>query len=79
MTPQEHKLMMTMFARQSQMLEILTTVLKREEILKGDDIRAFSEVVILNDDLSKEIALSVAEEYRRAAKAFGVVVDEAGS
>lgn len=74
MTSQEHQLMMTMFARQSQMLEILTTVLKREEILKGDDIRAFTEAVVFDGALTKEIAESVADEYKRAAKNFGIEI-----
>jgi hypothetical protein len=72
MTPQEHKLMMTMFARQSQMLEILVTVMKREGILERDDIAAFTNVVTSDVSLNDEILQSVADEYKKAAKFFRV-------
>jgi hypothetical protein len=72
MTPQEHKLMMTMFARQSQMLEILVTVMKREGILERDDIAAFTNIVTSDASLHDEILQSVADDYGKAAKYFGV-------
>jgi hypothetical protein len=72
MTPQEHKLMMTMFARQSQMLEILVTVMKREGILERDDVAAFTNVVASDVTLNNEILQSVADEYKKAAIVLGV-------
>lgn len=75
MTKQEHLLMMTMFTRQSQMLEILHTVMKREDLLKGDDLQAFISVIANDDPLNTEIAQSVSSEYKTLAKHFNIVLD----
>jgi hypothetical protein len=75
MTSQEHLLMLTMFARQSQMLEILVTVMKREGMLAGDDIAAFANVVGADAHLTEEIIRSVRDEYKSVATRFGVGVN----
>ena len=71
MTDKEHALMMMMFTRQDMYIQILFDILKREEIIQGDDISAF-EAVARNDPKGSAVFDRVDEQYRMFAKVLGL-------
>jgi hypothetical protein len=74
MTPQEHELMATMFAKQLRYIELLVQILQSREIIEGDDLAAFLSLV-RSDERNNAAALRAAKaEYRKAAKEIGLRV-----
>jgi hypothetical protein len=74
MTPQEHELMATMFAKQLRYIELLVQILRSRGIVEGDDLAAFLSLVRA-DQGNKTAALRAAKaEYRKAAKEIGLMV-----
>jgi hypothetical protein len=45
MTNDEHTLMIMMFAKQAQQIKVLFEVLKSNDLIKDDDIAAFTDIV----------------------------------
>lgn len=73
MTPQEHELMLTMFARMQEAVGILTEVLKRDGLLTGDDEKAFSHAVHHDPNRTVQFALQAWHDYQSCAAQVGVV------
>ncbi len=63
MTDKKHALMMMMFTRQRQYIQMLLNILDREGITKGDDVTAFDYAVI-NDPASFSSFQRTDEQYR---------------
>lgn len=73
MTPQEHKMMMLMFARMYQHYGILMDVLKSRELLTGDDAQAFSHAAHFDDQKTMQFVLRAWRDYQAAAIQSDVV------
>jgi hypothetical protein len=64
--------MIGLFAKQLQMTQIITDLLKSRGVATDDDVSAF-EYVATEDDSSKAAALQAAKAYYlQAAKSFGI-------
>jgi type IV secretory pathway protease TraF len=66
MTDKEHALMMMMFTRQTMYIQMLIDILKRDEIIEGDDVSAFDSAVI-NDPASISAFERTDAQYRAFA------------
>ena len=73
MNPQEHELMVLMFARLIQAMSTLSDALKREGIWTGADEQAFRAVAQLDDRRILECAALALTEYLKCAKTVGVL------
>jgi hypothetical protein len=73
MTPQEHNLMVLMFARTHQAMAAITETLKSRDLWTGDDEKAFNRAVHENDELLLKCAARVLSDYRTIAEQEGVV------
>ena len=67
MTDKEHALIIMMFTRQTQYIQMLLEMLKSNGIIQGDDIPAFDSVVI-NDPDSVAALHRVTGQYQKFAK-----------
>lgn len=75
MTQEEHRLMMTMFTRQHQLLVTTLKIMENAGVALPDDLRAYHEAVRHDDALTTEIVELISREYRKIASRNGVVVD----
>lgn len=74
MTPKEHKLVASMFAKQLQYIGFLLEILQSKGITEGDDIAAYLSVS-KGDPLRNARALQTAMvEYSKTAKEIGLKV-----
>lgn len=72
MNANEHKLMVYMFVRQTMLLKAFVEILRSRNILQGDDVEAFEELVRSQERVSREIFASVADQYRAFARELGL-------
>ena len=75
MTPQEHELMIMMFARMHEAIEILKETLKSRGLWTDDDEKAFSHAVHAD---ARKLLQNIGQayiDYARIAKLAGVVVE----
>lgn len=75
MNDKEHALMIMMFTRQRQYIQMLLNILDREGITKGDDVSAFDYAVI-NDPASFSSFQRTDEQYRRFAASVHLELPE---
>jgi hypothetical protein len=68
MTPQEHKLMVTMFTKQLQQLKVVIEILKSRGLLEGDDAMAYATVVHSDEQSNALVFQQAREMYLQAAK-----------
>jgi hypothetical protein len=73
MTPEEHRLVIFVLARQYQQTKILIEILKSRGILESDDPTAFASAVCLDVPSNNALLRQAKEEYLQAAKDMGVV------
>jgi len=66
MTDREHALVIMMFTRQTQYIQMLIDLLKSREIIQGDDIPAF-DFAVRNDPDSVDALHRVNIQYRAFA------------
>jgi hypothetical protein len=71
-TPEEHKLMITMWAKQYQQLKVVVEILKSRGLLEGDDPMAFATIVHSDAAANKALLQESAELYLQTAKDIGV-------
>jgi hypothetical protein len=69
MTDKEHELMIIMFTRQALYIKMLTDLLENKGIVQGDDLAAFSSVVI-TDPTNVSVFLRVNEQYEKSAQSI---------
>jgi hypothetical protein len=72
MTPDEHKLIITMFAKQYQQLKVVIEILKSRGLLEGDDAMAFATVVHSDADSNALVFQQAAALYLEAATHLGI-------
>jgi len=72
MRPKEHLLMLTVFAKQNQLIKLLLDILRSRGILTGDDARAFE--FSANVDAVSNAALfeEAKQKYLTLAKGLGI-------
>ncbi len=74
MTPQEHELVATLFAKQLRYIELLIDILQSREVIGDDDLAAFL-ALLHSKKTNNAAALRAAKaEYRKAAKEIGLRV-----
>jgi hypothetical protein len=71
MTDKEHALIMMMFTRQDQYIQMLLNMLTSNEIIQGDDIPAFDSAV-RNDPASVASFHRMFDQYTAFAKRLGL-------
>jgi hypothetical protein len=72
MTTAEHRLLITLFAKQLQLNRVLTEILKSRGIAQADDLQAF-EFLVSEDVLATSDALQTAKKfYLHVAKSLGI-------
>lgn len=69
MTRDEHKLLIMMFARQTEMLKTVIELLKSRGLTDGEDLTAFQ---YLAQQQSEQIYRATVKEYREFAARIGV-------
>jgi hypothetical protein len=72
MTPEEHKLAITMWAKHYQQLKVIIEILKSRGLLEGDDPLAFASLVHSDTASNKALLQPSAELYLQTAKDIGV-------
>lgn len=72
MTPDEHKLMILVFARQLQMGKTFIEILKSRGVLEQGDSEAFASIVYRDASSNTDLALDAAKQYLHFAKMLGV-------
>jgi hypothetical protein len=72
MSPNEHKLMVYMFVRETMLLKAFVEILRSRNILQDGDVEAFEELVRSQEFSNREIFASVAEQYRAFARELGL-------
>lgn len=72
MTTEEHMLMVLIFYKQRQAIQILIDMLKSRGTLTGDDEAAFSFAQTANAESSAEIYRQARKDYMTLAQAAGV-------
>jgi len=72
MTPQEHELMVTMFARLYEAIGMLTEALKSRGVLPDDDARAFAHLIHQDPQKAVRYLLQAQSDYTRLARSSGV-------
>ena len=73
MTPQEHELMLLMFARMRELIGILTDVLENRGLLTSDDRKAFSHAVPYDPVKTLNFVLQAWKDYQAAAAQAGLL------
>jgi hypothetical protein len=72
MTTQEHKLILGLFAKQTQLITILLQILKSRDLVQHDDAQAF-EFAVTEDAASNAALFARAKKsYLGLAKSLGV-------
>jgi hypothetical protein len=72
MTTQEHKLILGLFAKQTQLIMVLVHILKSHDLVQADDAQAF-EFAVTEDAASNAALLAkVKKSYLEFAKSLGV-------
>ncbi len=74
MTPDEHRLMVFMFSRQTLLINALVEMLKSRDILQDDDVHAF-ESLARQTKQDMKIFNGVVSQYSRYAKELGLEDD----
>jgi hypothetical protein len=72
MTPQEHGLVMGLYAKQLQLIKALTTILESRAVLEKDDMKAFHALMESDVPAAKEIVAQAYETYQSLARAFHI-------
>jgi hypothetical protein len=72
MTPQEHELMLLMFAKQHEAIGILIDVLKSRNILTSDDDKAFAHVVHFDQKRLLQFTVQAWADYQKFAAQLGI-------
>jgi hypothetical protein len=73
MTPEEHRLVILVLARQYQQTRIIIEMLKSRGVLETDDATAFASAVCLDAPSNDALLRQAREEYLLAAKEMGVI------
>lgn len=68
MTREEHLLMLTMFAKQQQLIQALASILKSRDLAGDDDLRAFEFAAIQDEPSTLAVLRSVKSFYLNAAQ-----------
>jgi hypothetical protein len=64
--------MIAMFTKQARQIKVLSEVLKREGILQGDDLEAFTDIVDSDPVTSRELAIETVQDYMDTCKNLNV-------
>ena len=72
MTKAEHKLMLLMFAKQTQHIKTLLQILESKGILEGDDAAAFNYAIRADVPTNAALVLEVAKLYAGMALNLGM-------
>jgi len=72
MKAEEHQLLIMMFARQSQLIQMLINLLKSKEIIQADDLQAFDFSVRADTDTSAALLLGMANQYYAFGRELGL-------
>jgi hypothetical protein len=73
-TPEEHELIVRMFAKYSSYIEFLLRILQSREVIEDGDIGAFLAMVRSDQDRISRGLLSVKGDYLRFAEEIGLDV-----
>lgn len=71
MRSREHMLVITMLAKQTQLIRILFEILKSRELMQGDDVNAF-EAFLLSDPALTERVLEMTKDQCRITRSHRV-------
>ena len=72
MTPNEHKLMVHIFARQTMLIKSIIEMLKSRDVLQDDDVDAFEALVRETEHQDLAIFHAVANQYTTYAEGLGL-------
>jgi hypothetical protein len=72
MTPEEHRLLIWLLARQLQNTKTIIGILESRGILEGDDAAAFASTVFLDESSNSAVLRQAKEEYLQIAKLLGM-------
>lgn len=73
MTPEEHLLVITVFAKQLQLIRTLFEILRSHEIVEAGDFDAFFSLITQHEQASGPLFDTAFAFYLRASKRAGVV------
>jgi hypothetical protein len=73
MKPEEHMLLIAMFARQERLIQTLTDIISRDATIK-DDTRILDSLRLAKERMTPEIRERVENLYRNLALTSGVVL-----
>jgi hypothetical protein len=74
MTDNEHRLMVMMFAKQTELLMAILELLRSRGLNDGDDFVAFQNLVREQEEQSRHVFLSTAQQYTEFARLLGLAV-----
>jgi hypothetical protein len=77
MKSEEHALMITMFAKQLQLIEALGELLRSRCIMDEGDFDAFRALVHSDPERGGQLLLDAAELYKRVAEGLGIEIGSA--
>jgi hypothetical protein len=72
MSPNEHRLMVFMFARQIILIQSFIEILRSRDILQEGDIEAFEALVRSQEASDHDVRVSVASQYQEIARQLGI-------
>jgi hypothetical protein len=72
MTPQEHELMILMFARMNEAIGIVVEALKSRGLWTADDVKAFSHATHADDQKILVYAAQARHDYLACARLCGI-------
>lgn len=72
MTPEEHRLVIWVLARQLQQAKVFLDVLKSRNVLEEGDAEAFATSVYLDETSNSALYREAKSEYLKIAKAMGL-------
>lgn len=73
MTPEEHKMMLMLFAQQNAKFEILFQLLEDRKVIEPDDLLAYHALIFdANHEGMPNVVRAAWEQYQSAAQTHGV-------
>jgi hypothetical protein len=74
MTLEEHEMLMLMFAKHAQAMNILVEILKSRGVVEQDDVAAFHVAFTADSSSSEALLRHTAKAYLKAAKASQAIL-----
>jgi len=73
MTPEEHRLVIWVLARQLQLGKLFIDILKSRNVLEESDVEAFASTVFWDETSNHALYADAKQEYLKIAKELGLV------